>query len=119
MNAVSKTAAICSLGLLAGSAASGAEPPEIRNNPFARPIALTATNGIAPLEQFDSPPPRLLATMVSNTQRLANVEGHIVEVGDSIRGYVLTQVFGDSATFESGGEEVTVRVKPEPEENNE
>ena len=96
-----------------------AAPPELDNNPFARPSALAAPTGVAPLEHLETPPPRLLATMVSSKRQLANVEGKVVEIGDTIRGYVLTQVFDDRATFEYRGSELVVRVKPDPEENDE
>ncbi len=119
MNTTIRVIAISCLAQLLVQSARGAEPPELENNPFSRPRLLPVATGTAPLERLESPPPRLLATMVSSSQRLANVEGQVIEVGDAVRGHVLREVFSDRATFEHAGNEVVVRVKPEPEDDDE
>ena len=61
----------------------------------------------------------LIATMVSTMGSFANVEGIVMRPGHEVRGYVLKRVFEDRAVFERDGNELTVYVKPELEENNE
>lgn len=96
-------------------------PPDMRNNPFSRPPTLinggddvfvvSETNGRPGLD--------LQATMVGSQQRLANVAGRILRIGDEIEGFTLVRVYEDRAVFERAGDAVTVYVRATPETDDE
>ncbi len=56
--------------------------------------------------------------MVSSTSALANIEGQVLRPGQEINGYLLKRVYENRAVFERDGNELTVYVKPELEEND-
>ena len=56
--------------------------------------------------------------MVSSTGAFANIDGQVMRPGQEINGYLLKRVFENRAVFERDGNELTVYVKPELEEND-
>ena len=98
---------------------AAAEPPTLHNNPFTRPPTLVLIDTSRPVEDLGGAPLLLIATMVSPTRSIANVEGLVLQPGDEIRGYVLRRVLEDHAVFARGEKEIVVYVKPEMEEDDE
>ena len=95
-----------------------AEPPPLANNPFSRPPAPLIRETARPEGDVSTTPLIVIATMVSSTATLANIEGQVMRPGDEINGYLLKRVYENRAVFERDGNELTVYVKPELEEND-
>ena len=95
-----------------------AEPPPLRNNPFSRPPAPLIREVIRPDSDTGTTPFVVIATMVSSTGAFANIDGQVMRPGQEINGYLLKRVFENCAVFERDGNELTVYVKPELEEND-
>ena len=95
-----------------------AEPPPLANNPFSRPPAPLIRESTRPEGEPGNSPLIVIATMVSSTSAFANIEGRVMSPGEQINGYILKRVFEDRAVFERDGNELTVYVKPEREEND-
>ena len=110
---------VFTLLVLTWAVEAAAEPPSLRNNPFTRPPTLLLVDNTRPVEDLGGAPLLLIATMVSPTRSIANVEGLVLQPGDEIRGFVLRQVFEDRAVFERGEKEIVVYVKPDMEEDDE
>ena len=104
--------------LLLGAIGAAAEPPPLMNNPFSRPPAPLIRETARPDDEASTTPLVVIATMVSSTATLANIEGQVMRPGEEINGYLLKRVYEDRAVFERNGNELTVYVKPELEENN-
>ncbi len=104
--------------LLLGTSNAVAEPPPLKNNPFSRPPAPLIRETIRPEGDTSTTPLIVIATMVSSTAAFANIEGQVMRPGQEINGYVLKRVYEDRAVFERDGNELTVYVKPELEEND-
>ena len=93
----------------------------LRNNPFSRPEIFNAPP--PPVRSVEVIPPEqvelnLTATMVSSGRRLAHVNGVVLRPGDEFQGNKLLRVFEDRAVFLKDGEETTVYVKPELNEDD-
>lgn len=99
--------------------AAASEPPPLKNNPFSRPPAPVVVQAVSFSEEQPDAPLQLFATMVSSSGTYANVEGQVIRPGQELRGYLLKRVFEDRAVFELKGDELTVYVKPELEEDYE
>ncbi|MDJ0747869.1 MAG: hypothetical protein QNJ11_00230 [Woeseiaceae bacterium] len=95
-----------------------AEPPPLTNNPFSRPPAPLINEAIRHEGDTATTPLVVIATMVSSTSALANIEGQVLRPGQEINGYLLKRVYENRAVFERDGNELTVYVKPELEEND-
>ena len=115
------TCLVIVLALLApATTALASEPPQIRNNPFARPpseVRAEARETVLPdgsTRELD-----LRVTMVGSRGGLANVSGRVMRPGDEINGYTLLKVLEDRAVFEREGRRLTLRVKPDPESDDE
>ena len=106
------------IALLLGANVAVAEPPPLRNNPFARPPAPLIREATRPEGESSSTPLIVIATMVSSSATLANIEGQVMRPGQEINGYLLKRVYEDRAVFERDGNELTVYVKPELEEDD-
>ncbi len=106
------------IALLLFASSVSADPPPLRNNPFSRPPAPLISEMVRPEGDASTAPLIVIATMVSSTTALANIEGQVMRPGQEVRGYVLKRVFEDRAVFERDGNELTVYVKPELEEND-
>jgi len=106
-------------GLLLAVTATASEPPALKNNPFSRP----PTPEFVAEVQFDDEPNNtpllLVATIVSSHEAFANVDGTVLRPGDEIDGYLLKHVYEDHAVFARNGDELTVYVKPELDEDDE
>lgn len=99
--------------------ALGGEPPLLRNNPFSRPPAPVIRQEVQSEIDARITPLVVIATMVSTNSAFANVEGKVMRPGQEINGYLLKRVYEDRAIFERNGDELTVYVKPELEEDDE
>lgn len=100
--------------------AFASEPPQIRNNPFARPPSQVAADAREMvLADGSSRELDLRVTMVGSRGGLANVAGRVMRPGDEINGYILVKVLEDRAVFERDGRRLTLRVKPDPESDDE
>ncbi len=95
-----------------------AEPPPLSNNPFSRPPAPLIRETARPEGDVSNTPLIVIATMVSSTGAFANIEGQVMRPGEEINGYLLKRVFENRAVFERDGNELTVYVKPELEEDD-
>ena len=100
--------------LLAAPVLAQDEPPVIRNNPFSRPpsdviiddrVSMTA-------DEVTVETPELQATMIGSINRLANVGGRILKIGDRVDGYRIAEIHEQYAVFEREGRRTTVYVKP-------
>jgi hypothetical protein len=108
----------CLLAMLLPGAVAGAEPPPLQKNPFSRPPAPAIPEVMRGNAESRSTTPVLVATMVSTRGAFANVDGIVLRPGQEIHGYLLKRVYENRAVFERNGDEVTVFVKPELEEDN-
>ena len=99
--------------------AAAEEPPELEHNPFSRPPTPVVRDEVRPESDGRATPRIVSATMVSQNSALANVEGRVMRPGEETRGYLLKRVYEDRAVFERNGNELTVYVKPELEEDDE
>jgi len=95
-----------------------AEPPPLRNNPFSRPPAPMVREDVRNDGDATNTPLIVIATMVSSTSAIANIEGQVMRPGQEINGYLLKRVYEDRAVFERDGNELTVYVKPELDEDD-
>ena len=109
---------VYALGLIFCANLVVAEPPPLRNNPFSRPPAPIVREEARIDGDATNSPLIVIATMVSSTSALANIEGQVMRPGQEVRGYVLKRVYEDRAVFERDGNELTVHVKPELDEEN-
>jgi hypothetical protein len=109
---------IVALALLASGAAT-AEAPPLRYNPFSRPPSDVYVPGPGIVTAGPVRDIEVTATMVSAGTRLAHVSGTVMRAGDEIFGNKLLRVYEDRAVFLTNGEERTVYVKPELEEDYE
>ena len=109
---------VLTIALLLCASAVLADPPPLRNNPFSRPPAPLISEAVRPEGDTNTSPLIVIATMVSSTGAFANIEGQVKRPGEEVRGYLLKHVYEDRAVFERDGNELTVYVKPELEEND-
>ena len=107
------------IAMLLPMTSSAGEPPPLENNPFSRPPAPVIREEIRADVGTADTPLIVIATMVSANTTLANVEGIVMRPGQEIDGYLLKRVYEDRAVFERNGDELTVYVKPELEEDDE
>jgi hypothetical protein len=105
----------CSLlAVLIAADGLAAEPALLLHNPFSRPpLLVTRASNPVVAEDGSVRMLDLRATMVSTTDRLANVAGRTLRPGDEVQGYTLLQVFEDRAIFAREGARLTLYVKPE------
>jgi hypothetical protein len=80
------------VGLMPGSAASAATPGGVKAAPEGKPKL------------------NLQAVLVAGSQSIANVDGVMVRVGESINGYRLLEVQHRSAVFEKNGAKFTLGI---------
>ncbi len=106
------------VGLLVCTQAAVADPPPLRNNPFSRPPAPVVREAVRFDSDTTNAPLVVIATMVSSSVALANIEGQVTRPGEEIRGYLLKHVYEDRVVFERDGNELTIYVKPEYREDD-
>jgi len=101
--------------------AAGGEPPSLAHNPFSRPPSEVPRVRDSIIERTDGDGTTLdlLATMIGDKNRLANVAGRILKPGDEIEGYELIAVYEQYAVFRTNNEMMTVFVKPHLAEDDE
>lgn len=114
-------AVIASLSVWTPFDVAANDPPTLTHNPFSRPSSEVTIDSrrVTDPRGNSSSTPVLRATMVSDSSRLANVEGHILQVGDEIQGYELLEIYEEFAVFARGNKTITVFVKPGLKENDE
>ena len=103
------------LALLAGEAL--AQAPILKHDPFARPAlgsfrpegaAVARPRAVAPPPEDPKRILNLHAVMMAGPSSIANVNGVMVRVGESLHGYRLLEVHDRSAVFEKDNVRVTV-----------
>ena len=95
-------------------AAAAEAPPVLSNNPFSRPPS-EAIRDVRPIPESEGrmgSALELQATMIGSVNKLANVGGRILKLGDEVQGYVLVAIHEQFAVFRRNGEDTTVYVKP-------
>ncbi|MEM6639650.1 MAG: hypothetical protein AAF610_07095 [Pseudomonadota bacterium] len=100
------TRALISLVLFAGSLSALAELPEALRNPFAP--STDVIDGPAPVQTSWS----LRATLVDGQASLANIDGKLLSLGDSIDGAILTRIELDRVELTVDERTVVVRLNP-------
>ncbi len=90
------------------------EPPSLSNNPFSRPPSDVIIDDRVSVvaEEVSTEMPGLRATMIGSVNRLANVDGRILKIGDQVDGYRVAEIHEQYAVFERDGRRTTVFVKP-------
>ena len=102
------------------AAASADQAPVLDHNPFSRPPSEEshAPGAVVASDRGSRWSLALLATLVGPTEGYADVAGHIMKPGDELEGYTLLDVEEDNATFLKDGQEFTVYVRAETEEES-
>ena len=95
--------------MLSGAPSAHTHPP---------PPAPVISEAMRPEGDTSTTPLIVIATIVSSTGAYANIEGQVMRPGQEINGYLLKRVYEDRAVFERDGNELTVYVKPEREEDD-
>jgi len=120
MNQLHQLAVATSLLLALCVAATAAEPPRLAHNPFSRPPSqVTIPDRLRERPDGSTQELDLRATLVASRDKLANVGGKILRPGDEVQGYTLLQVFEDRAVFTREGNQLTIYVKPNLEQDDE
>ena len=92
-------------------ASAESAPYQLSIDPFDRPQAGTITSTKTPVSHtLDK---RLTATMRSGSLSLVNLEGELLEKGESIDGFRLMDVRERSATFVKDGKRFTLNIDEE------
>jgi hypothetical protein len=108
------------IGALALCAPALAEGPVLQHDPFARP-AIAGFAAARPAAAFAPAPaaasvqagPRLKlnAVLAAGSDSIANVDGVMVRIGESVQGYRLVAVSDRSAVFEKNNAKVTLTLR--------
>ena len=79
--------------------------PKLHFDPFEKPAVLTAPPPPAATAVAEPPPwaPVLRAVMVAGAASMANVDGHLLRMGEEVDGYRLVEVTDRRAVFERDG----------------
>lgn len=88
---------------------------ELRHDPFSRPLLVTpsaSVNAALTSEAAPEPPwsPRLTAVLVAGKNSIANVDGTILRIGESLDGYRLVKVRENEAIFYKAKKRVVLRM---------
>lgn len=84
------------------------------HNPFSRPpSAVTLEKRSAGRSDRNLAALDLRATLVSSDGGLANVDGRILRLGDTVDGHILLKVYEDRAIFSRESRNLTIYVKPD------
>jgi hypothetical protein len=111
---------IAAVALLALSAAALAQRPALQHDPFVRPAiagfaaAPRPLGGVAPAVGANAQPRpqlQLNAVLVAGSDSIANVDGVMVRIGQSVQGYRLVAVGDRSAVFEKNNAKVTLSLR--------
>ena len=92
--------------LLASNA--GASAPELRRNPFDRPLTVLLNTDVAPASNasISESGPLLRAVLSAGPKSVVDFGGVILRIGESADGYQLLSVDEGGATFKRDGEKV-------------
>lgn len=115
-----KAGLLAALAIAGFSGAAVAEDASaLQNNPFRRPVFSTAASP-APVQDSlsDVSGLELRAILVAGRDSLVNVAGTIVRIGQEHEGYRLVSVDEEEVVFRKDGDDVTVKLHQE-EENDE
>ena len=82
-------ALVLAMAAAAPCAAAPDAPWAALRDPFQRPAAPPPA---APVDSTPAPPPRLRALVLNAQQSLANIDGHIVAVGEQFSGYTVRRI---------------------------
>lgn len=88
--------------------------PLLRHDPFRRPGG-TQVGAIAPAVEVEWRP-RLRGVLLAGRSSLANVEGQMVGIGESLDGHRLLSVTDYQAVFEKDGRRITLDMRRPPRE---
>ncbi len=86
---------------------------QLTKNPFIKPIVVSPVRALEKTESQLShtlSDESLRATLSSDEDSIANVEGLMVFVGDKVKGYELISVGVGTATFAKDGKKITLNV---------
>ncbi len=105
--------AVLVLAATVGGAWNATHADALRN-PFVRPdieraAAVNAT-GVQRVPQVAAPKFKLRATVVAGAASVANLDGNIIAIGESLDGYSLVNVDRESIVVEKSGRKFTLRV---------
>jgi hypothetical protein len=107
--------ALAALAAVASAPCALAQGRVLQHDPFARPQLgfVPAAGPSAPVPKR-TPPPKLKLTgvVVAGAGSMANVDGIIVRVGESIQGYRLVTVHERTAIFEKNNAHFTLSITP-------
>lgn len=91
----------------------------VRHDPFQRPVipqqSAAATEVIKPSAQ-QSWAPKLTATLRAGHNSMANVNGNIIKLGETIDGYRLMEVDERSAVFAKNKQSIHLKIDDETNE---
>lgn len=108
---------ILMIAVLAGDVALG---DDNRRNPFAHaPQPLPATTGSASATEPGATEMRVRAILMAGDDSLVSIDGELLAIGESHRGFVLTKVQEDAAIFVRDGETLTVGLFEQRESDDE
>lgn len=83
-------------------------------NPFVRPDIKQATAGTGTAAQREprvaAPRFKLRATVVAGASSVANLDGNVIGVGETLDGYSLVDVQRETVVVEKSGRQFTLRV---------
>jgi len=105
------------LACMPGLAAAQAE--RLRHDLFARPtlsavqpLSAPAQGGEAAAAEAEAPwNPELIAVMLAGGKSIANLDGVMVRIGESINGYVLVEVGEEQAVLQKGRKRLVVSIR--------
>ena len=107
--------------LLAFCAAALAQRPMLQHDPFLRPAivgfaaAPSPAGGLGAGANAQSRPRlQLNAVLAAGSDSIANVDGVMVRIGESVQGYRLVAVNDRSAVFEKNNARVTLTLRAGP-----
>lgn len=114
---------IAGFAALALCASALAQVPALQHDPFVRPAiggfapppppgpARPGATGVAPAR----PKLQLHAVLVAGSDSLANVDGVMVRIGESVQGYRLVEVTDRTAVLEKNNAKVTLTLRAKGE----
>lgn len=88
---------------------------ELANNPFKRPVSVKpAEPGVDPV-QLTQPAFELRATLVAAKGGMANIDGQLIELGQSFEGYRLVKVLEGKAVLNRGDDTLILTLQKDEE----
>ncbi|MFK8030342.1 MAG: hypothetical protein AB8G18_08875 [Gammaproteobacteria bacterium] len=103
-------------------ACPGVQAEDLRSlthNPFNQPGLFVPENGSPGTEKRPAWYDSLNAVLVAGPDSLVNINGHVLEIGESYEGYRLIRVEEGEAVFRLGEREIIVRVGDDSDDDDE